>query len=146
MAASRVRSERQNGMAATALPQVCMDFPGRPVTPAMYPGIGPYGGTTGRLHVRSLDLSLDDLLCFVIKPLRVTLGGVIGCLRRFKGDSCARYLLFPTVKVGCLVFMLSCPQSFGGLTFLLPRALSFFHGSMHLRLRVAHTCRDENAG
>ena len=35
------------------------------------------------LHVRRPNLSLDDLLRFVIKPLHVTLGGLIGCLRRF---------------------------------------------------------------
>jgi len=35
------------------------------------------------LHVRRSNLSLDDLLRFVIKPLHVTLGGLIGCLRRF---------------------------------------------------------------
>jgi hypothetical protein len=35
------------------------------------------------LHVRSPNLSLDDLLRFVIKPLHVTLGDLIGCLRSF---------------------------------------------------------------
>jgi len=35
------------------------------------------------LHVRRPNLSLDDLLRLVIKPLHVTLGGFIGCLRRF---------------------------------------------------------------
>jgi hypothetical protein len=35
--------------------------------------------------------------------------------------------------------MLPCPKSFGGLALLLTRALSFFHGGMHLRLQVAHT-------
>ena len=45
-------------------------------------------------------------------------------------------------KVGRLVFMLSCPQSFGGLALLLTRALSIFHGGMHLRLQVARTHRD----
>jgi hypothetical protein len=35
------------------------------------------------LHVRRPNLSLDDLLRFVIAPLHVTLGGLIGCLRRF---------------------------------------------------------------
>jgi len=34
------------------------------------------------LHVRRPNLSLDDLLRFVIKPLHVMLGGLIGCLRR----------------------------------------------------------------
>jgi hypothetical protein len=36
-----------------------------------------------KLHVRRPNLSLDDLLRFVIKPLHVTLGDLIGCLRRF---------------------------------------------------------------
>jgi hypothetical protein len=40
--------------------------------------------------------------------------------------------------------MLSCPKSFGGLALLLTRALSIFHGGMHLRLQVARTHRDEN--
>src|SRR6516162_8040609 len=31
------------------------------------------------LHVRGSNLSLDDLLRLVIKPLHVTLGGLIGC-------------------------------------------------------------------
>jgi hypothetical protein len=35
------------------------------------------------LHVRRSNLSLDDLLRLVIKPLHVALGGLIGCLRRF---------------------------------------------------------------
>lgn len=35
------------------------------------------------LHVRRPNLSLDDLLRVVIAPLHVTLGGLIGCLRRF---------------------------------------------------------------
>jgi hypothetical protein len=35
------------------------------------------------LHVRCPNLSLDDFLRFVIKPLHVTFGGLIGCLRRF---------------------------------------------------------------
>jgi len=35
------------------------------------------------LHVRRPNLSLDDLLRFVIKPLHVTLGDLIGCLCRF---------------------------------------------------------------
>src|SRR5882672_342817 len=52
------------------------------------------------------------------------------------------YLLLPAAKVGRLVFMLSCPQSLGGLALLLIRALSFLHGGIHLRLRVAHTRRD----
>jgi hypothetical protein len=38
--------------------------------------------------------------------------------------------------------MLSCPQSLGGFALLLIRALSFLHGGIHLRLRVAHTRRD----
>ena len=96
------------------------------------------------LHVRRSNLSLDNLLRLVIKPLHVTLGGLIGCLRRFQGGSCTLYLLLPAAKVGRLVFMLSCPQSIGGLALLLTRALSFFHGGTHLRLQVAHTRRDEN--
>jgi hypothetical protein len=87
-------------------------------------------------------LSLDDLLRFVIKPLHVTLGGLIGCLRRFQGGSCTLYLLLPAAKVGRLVFMLSCPQSLGGLALLLIRALSFLHGGIHLRLQVTHARRD----
>src|SRR5215813_12633512 len=54
------------------------------------------GGTAAEppeLHVRRPNLSLDDLLRFVIKPLHVTLGGLIGCLRRFQGGSCTLYLL-----------------------------------------------------
>lgn len=35
------------------------------------------------LHVGRPNLSLDDLLRFVIAPLHVTLGSLIGCLRRF---------------------------------------------------------------
>jgi hypothetical protein len=35
------------------------------------------------LHVRGSNLSLDDLLRLVIKPLHVALGGLIGRLRRF---------------------------------------------------------------
>jgi hypothetical protein len=87
-------------------------------------------------------LSLNDLLRFVIKPLHVTLGGLIGCLRRFQGGSCTLYLLLPSAKVGRLVFMLSCPQSLGGLALLLIRALSFLHGGIHLRLQVTHARRD----
>jgi len=48
----------------------------------------------------------------------------------------------PAAKVGRLAFMLSCPQSIGGLALLLTRALSFFHGGIHPRLQVAHTRRD----
>ena len=94
------------------------------------------------LHVRRPNLSLDDLLRFVIKPLHVTLGGLIGCLRRFQGGSCTLYLLLPSAKVGRLVFMLSCPQSLGGLALLLIRALSFLHAGIHLRLQVTHARRD----
>ena len=94
------------------------------------------------LHVRRPNLSLDDLLRFVIKPLHVTLGGLIGCLRRFQGGSCTLYLLLPSAKVGRLVFMLSCPQSLGGLALLLIRALSFLHGGIHLRPQVTHARRD----
>jgi hypothetical protein len=103
------------------------------------------GGTAAEppeLHVRRPNLSLNDLLRFVIKPLHVTLGGLIGCLRRFQGGSCTLYLLLPSAKVGRLVFMLSCPQSLGGLAFLLFRALSFLHGGIHLRLQVTHARRD----
>ena len=35
------------------------------------------------LHVRRPNLSLDNLLRFVTKPLHVTLGDLKGCLRRF---------------------------------------------------------------
>jgi hypothetical protein len=94
------------------------------------------------LHVRRPNLSLDDLLRFVIKPLHVTLGGLIGCLRRFQGGSCTLYLLLPSAKVGRLVFMLSCPQSLGGLALLLIRAPRFLHGGIHLRLQVTHARRD----
>jgi hypothetical protein len=87
-------------------------------------------------------LSLDDLFRFVIKPLHVTRGGLIGCLRRFQGGSCTRYLLLPAAKVCRLVFMLSYPQSLGGLAFLSIRALSFLHGGIHLRLQVTHARRD----
>jgi hypothetical protein len=87
-------------------------------------------------------LSLDNLLCFVIKPLRMTLSGLVDCLCRFYGGSSARYLLLPAAKVGRLVFMLSCPQSLGGLALLLIRALSFLHGGIHLRLQVTHARRD----
>jgi hypothetical protein len=87
-------------------------------------------------------LSLNDLLRFVIKPLHVTLGGLIGCLRRFQGGSCTLYLLLPSAKVGRLVFMLSCPQSLGGLALLLIRALSFLHGGIHLRPQLTHARRD----
>ena len=79
------------------------------------------GGTAAEppeLHVRRPNLSQDDLLRFVIKPLHVTLGGLIGCLRRFQGGSCTLYRLLPAAKVGGLVFMLSCPQSLGGLALL----------------------------
>src|SRR5215470_7485753 len=103
------------------------------------------GGTAAEppeLHVRRPNLSLNDLLRFVIKPLHVTLGGLIGCLRRFQGGSCTLYLLLPAAKVGRLVFMLSCPQSLGGLALLLIRALSFLHGGIHLRLQVTHARRD----
>jgi hypothetical protein len=89
-------------------------------------------------------LSLDNLLCFVIKPLRMTLSGLVDCLCRFYGGSSARYLLLPAAKVGRLVFMLSCSQKLGGFGLLLTRAPSFFHGSMHRRLQVTHICRDEN--
>jgi hypothetical protein len=87
-------------------------------------------------------LSLDDLFRFVIKPLHVTRGGLMGCLRRFQGGSCALYLLLPAAKVCRLVFMLSCPQSLGGLALLLIRALSFLHGGIHLRPQVTHDHRD----
>ncbi|MFZ2003681.1 MAG: hypothetical protein WB697_11210 [Stellaceae bacterium] len=70
----------------------------------------------------------------------------MGYLRRCQGGSCTRYLLLSAVKVGHLVFMLSCPQGFGRLTFPLTRTPGFFHGGMHLGLQVAHTRRDENAG
>ena len=96
-----------------------------------------------KLHVRRPNLSLDDLLRFVVKPLHVTLGGLIGCLRRFQGGSCTLYLLLPAAKVSRLVFMPSCPQSLGGLALLLIRAPSFLHGGIHLRLRVAHTVEME---
>jgi hypothetical protein len=96
------------------------------------------------LHVRGPDLSLDDLLRFVIQPLHVTLGGLIGCLRRCQGGSCTNYLLLPAAEVGRLVLMLPRPQGFGRLTFPLTRAPGFFHGGTHLRLQVAHTRRDEN--
>jgi len=89
-------------------------------------------------------LSLDDLLRFVIKPLHMTLGGLVDCLCRFYGGSSARYLLLPAAKVGRLVFILSCSQNLGGLGLFLTRAPSFFHRGMQLRLRVTHTCRDEN--
>jgi hypothetical protein len=66
------------------------------------------------------------------------LGSLIGGLRRFQGSSSARYLLLPAAKVGCLVFMPSCPQNFGGLALSLTRAVNFCHGGMHLGLQVAH--------
>ena len=87
-------------------------------------------------------MSLDDLLRFVIKPLQVAFGRLIGCLRRFYRDSCTFYLLLPAAKLGCLVFMLSYPESLGGVTFLLTRAQSFRHGRIHLRLQVAHARRN----
>ena len=77
-------------------------------------------------------MRLHDLLRFVIKPLHVALGGLIGYLRRFQSGSGALYLLLPTPKVGRLVFMPSCPQSLGGLALLLTRALSFFQCGAHL--------------
>ena len=87
-------------------------------------------------------MSLDDLLRFVTKPLHVTRGGLIGCLRCFHGGSCTLYLLLPPAKVCRLVFMLSCPQSLGGLALLLIRAPRFLHGGIHLRLQVTHARRD----
>jgi hypothetical protein len=87
-------------------------------------------------------LSLDDLLLFVTKPLHVTRGGLIGCLRCFHGGSCTLYQLLPPAKVCRLVFMLSCPQSLGGLALPLIRALSFLHGGIHLRVLVTHAHRD----
>ena len=81
---------------------------------------------------------------FVIKPLHVTLGSLVGCLRRFQSDSRPNYLLLPAAEVDRLVFMLTCPQSFGGLTFFLTRAPGIFQSGAHLRLQVAHTRRDEN--
>jgi hypothetical protein len=87
-------------------------------------------------------LSLDDLRSFVIKPLHVTRGGLIGCLRWFQGGSCTLYRLLPAAKVCRLVFMLSYPQSLGGLALPLIRAPSFLHGGIHLRLQVTHARRD----
>jgi len=87
-------------------------------------------------------LSLDDLLRFVTKPLHVTRGDLIGCLRCFQGGSCTLYRLLPAAKACRLVFMLSCPQSLGGLALLLIRALSFLHGGIHLRPQVSHARRD----
>jgi hypothetical protein len=92
-------------------------------------------------------LSLDDLLRFVIALLHVTLGSLIGGLRRFQGDSRTLYLLLPDLllpaaKVCRLVFILSYPQSLGGLALLSIRALSFLHGGIHLRLQVTHARRD----
>lgn len=84
-------------------------------------------------------MSLNDLFRFVIKPLHITLGNLIGCLCRFQGGSCTRYLLLPAALVGRLVFTLSYPQSLGGLAHLLIRTPSFLLGGVHLRLRVAHT-------
>jgi GntR family transcriptional regulator/MocR family aminotransferase len=55
--------------------EVWVEDPGYPLT---YAQLEP-----PELHVRRPNLSLDDLLRVVIKPLRVTLGGLIGCLRRF---------------------------------------------------------------
>jgi hypothetical protein len=69
----------------------------------------------------------------VIAPPHILLGGLIGCARRFQGGSRTRYLLLPATKINSLVVMLSRPQSFGSLAQLLTRALSFFHGGMHLR-------------
>ena len=94
------------------------------------------------LHVRRPNLSLDDLLRFVTKPLHVTRGGLIGCLGCFQGGSCTLYRLLPATKVGCLVFMLSYSQSIGGLALLLIRALSFLHGGIDLRPQVTHARRD----
>ena len=95
-----------------------------------------------KLHIRSPNLSLDDLLPFVFKPLQVAFGRLIGCLRRFYRNSCTVYLLLPAAKVGCLVFTLSCPESLGRVAFLLTRAQSFLHGRIHLRLQVAHARRN----
>jgi hypothetical protein len=95
-----------------------------------------------KLHIRSPNLSLHDLLRFVIKPLQVAFGRLIGCLRRFYRDLCTVYLLLPAAKVGCLVSMLSCPESLGRVAFLLTRAQSFLHGRIHLRLQVAHARRN----
>jgi hypothetical protein len=69
--------------------------PGRTVQMGTYPAgdgehsarpSGAYSRTAAEppeLHVRRPNLSLDDLLRFVIAPPHVTLGGLIGCLRRF---------------------------------------------------------------
>jgi hypothetical protein len=115
-------------MAATARRQASVDLTCRSKRAAH-----PLG-----LHVRRPNLRLDDLLRFVIEPLHVTLGGLIGGLRRFQGSSSARYLLFPAAKIGRLVVMLSCAQNFGGHAHLLTRAPGFCHGGMHPRLQVAH--------
>ena len=90
------------------------------------------------LHVRRSNLSLDDFLRFIVKPLHVALSGLKGCLRRLQGGSCTLNLLLPAPKVGRLVFMPSCQQSLGSLALLLIRAPSFLHGGVHFRLRVAH--------
>ena len=95
-----------------------------------------------KLLIRGPYLSLDDLLCFVIKPLQVALRRLIGCLRCFYGDSCTVYLLLPAAKAGCLVFMPSCAESLGRVTFLLTRAQSFLHGRIRLRLQIAHARRN----
>jgi hypothetical protein len=105
------------------------------------------------LHVRRSNLSLDDFLRFIVKPLHVALSGLKGCLRRLQGSSCTLNFLLPAPKVGRLVFMPSCQQSLGSLALLLIRAPSFLHGCIHFRLRVAHItiattshCRAEARG
>lgn len=105
--------------------------------------LGRSGQSLG-LHVRRSNLSLDDLLGFVFKPLHMTLCGLIGGLCRFQAGSSARYLLLPAAKVGPLIFMLSRSQNLGRLGLLLTRAPSFLDGGVHLRLQVTHTRGDEN--
>jgi hypothetical protein len=95
-----------------------------------------------KLLIRGPYLSLDDLLCSVIKLLQVALRRLICCLSCFYGDSCTVYLLLPAAKAGCLVFMPSCAESLGRVTFLLTRAQGFLHGRIRLRLQIAHARRN----
>ena len=96
----------------------------------------------GLTYVRCPDLSLNDLLRLVSKPLRVTFSGLIGGLGRLQGGSRTLYLPLPAAKLGSLVFMLAYPQRLDGFALLLTRAPSFLHRGIHLGLRIAHTSRD----
>ena len=108
-----------------------------PIVRCRRDGVRPPG-----LHVRCPDLSLDDLLRLVSKPLRVTFSSLTGGLGRLQGGSCTLYLPLPAAKLGSLVFMLAYPQRLDGFALLLPRAPSFLHRGIHLGLRIAHISRD----